>query len=93
MVAQVRKPPALKCCGKARANMKVAALTKAVAKAQQAKTDANKHVWDPKTQTHTNPKAHKKATAKKHPPVKKAAPCKLCGAAAKRAARIRAVKK
>lgn len=86
----------MKCCGNARANAKLAATAKAMSKAKaataKAKADANKHVWDPKTQTHTKPTT-KKAPAKKHAKTRSAPPCKLCGAAAKRAAMLKAKKR
>jgi hypothetical protein len=46
----------------------------------------------PEDQTHTKPTT-KKAPAKKHAKTKSAPPCKLCGAAAKRAAMLKAKKR
>jgi hypothetical protein len=61
----------LKCCSKA-GNARSAALKKSsFAKAKKAADE--KAAWNVAHHTHT-----KKATARKHPPVKKARACKAC---------------
>jgi hypothetical protein len=86
MPAVAKKAP---CCSARTSQLKLAAYTKAFAKAQ-AKSEKLKQ--DAKVKggphTHMNP-PKKKATAKKHPAVKKAKPCSLCGKYAAKKARIK----